>query len=163
MVDIPLHGLHHPESMKKCSRNIIRTRMMKGGWDKTRRLCVFVCHKKEEELLMHMPDTHTKLCNHDVDQTPHHDQGVERIPSINKIVLEKAWERLCKTCIHFFCFQNNPWELFKRYQVRNVSHVWSQSEQFDDHLNGEERGEDHVQDVHDRVEELWLLIMLMWK
>lgn len=42
-----------------------------------------------------------------------------------------------------------------------MSYVWSQSEQFDDHLDGEERGEDHVQDVHDKVEELRLLIVLM--
>lgn len=43
----------------------------------------------------------------------------------------------------------------------NASYVWSQSEKFDDHLNSEECGEDHVQDVHDRVEALRLLIVLM--
>lgn len=42
-----------------------------------------------------------------------------------------------------------------------LSYVWSQSKQFDDHLNSEECGKDHVQDVHNKVEKLWLLIVLV--
>ena len=36
----------------------------------------------------------------------------------------------------------------------------TQSQQLDDHLEGEDDGEDHVQDVHDGGEELRLLVVL---
>lgn len=43
----------------------------------------------------------------------------------------------------------------------SLSYIWPQSKQFDDHLDGEERGEDHVQDVHDRIKQIGLLIVLL--
>jgi len=35
-----------------------------------------------------------------------------------------------------------------------------ESQQFDDHLHGEDHREDHVEDVHDGGEELGLLVVL---
>lgn len=39
-------------------------------------------------------------------------------------------------------------------------HMSPQSQQLDDHLDGEHHSEDHVQDVHDRREQFRLLVML---
>lgn len=39
-------------------------------------------------------------------------------------------------------------------------HMSPESQQLDDHLNGEHHSEDHVQDVHDGREQLRLLVML---
>lgn len=42
-------------------------------------------------------------------------------------------------------------------------HVSPQSQQLDDHLDGEDHGEDQVEDVHDMGEKLRLLVMLREK
>lgn len=39
-------------------------------------------------------------------------------------------------------------------------HMSPQSQQLDDHLDGEHHSEDHVQDVHDGREQFGLLVML---
>lgn len=36
----------------------------------------------------------------------------------------------------------------------------AQSQEFNDHLDGEDHGEDHVEDVHDGGEEFGLFVML---
>lgn len=39
-------------------------------------------------------------------------------------------------------------------------HVSAESQEFNDHLDGEDHGEDHVEDVHDGGEEFGLFVML---
>lgn len=47
--------------------------------------------------------------------------------------------------------------------LRAKPHMSTQSQQLDDHLNGENHGEDHVEDVHDGGEQFGLLIVLRKK
>lgn len=40
------------------------------------------------------------------------------------------------------------------------THMSTESQELDDHLNGENHGEDHVEDVHDGGEQFGLLVVL---
>lgn len=117
--------------------------------------------------------TYTELCNHDVHQTAHHYKCIKGVPSIYKIVLYNPKQREreqgkrgkstnVKALTHIDVLSNH-WSKMKSdrgNKVSSKSHVRSQSQKFDDHLNSKERSEDHVQDVHNKVEEFGLLIVL---